>query len=669
MSDTQSLASEDAASASGHSKSFVEVEECGKLTLDEISSQAIKKSVVILDTILAVLFEDGNILLGEIKQDRSANSWNLLNQTTTAPLNSVVPGGGRYLDLCLVRHPNTGNKSMVLVLLGERKNKERFLSSHLVSRTSRGVFEISEETSVYDKSNVLGKGISHLASDQESIFTVSNLVRKIKLELGGSEPILKPTSARAQVPSDCLDGTLSLCALTAKSKSKHTNVVLTSKTKSAGKNKYGIEWYTCNKKDELNIVKSASSRINEDSEPVVVLSCPKDGRSMFVIFNSLSGSSSLHKITKTNSDGPLATFNFAVSGAAFGWINELLTLFLMVEGSNKLHVYSLHKTDGHRTRHPGCASCPVLENVQSPSHVVSCSMVKWRLPKSMVDEHISTNSISLVLASLFSPEGSPVVEPELGLPYRVRILNCPIKGLLAEAILLEDLERCFDGDFSILSKSTLRVCLSFKPSVGAMALFASWVKSEKVSAIELYYVKTSGSDDLETGQSIGISVKAISTEKFSQILVDNDWTHALNQRPSSSALMESTGGDGGTFTLDNETNGDTPKSSSSGHQRPMSASVCSGSSRYGSTRIPMPKSSTVMSASAALSSLELDESGGNGRQEDLEETNARLRGLVARLAATLSTILDVDVALRNNLMTMHECITEVQEELAPKHLH
>ena len=130
--------------------------------------------------------------------------------------------------------------------------------------------------------------------------------------------------------------------------------------------------------------------------------------------------------------------------------------------------------------------------------------------------------------------------------------------------------------------------------------------------------------------------------------------------------MESPGGDGGTFTLE-ETNGNTPKPST-GLQRPMSASVCSGSARYGSTRIPMPKSSTVMSASAALSSLELAESDPS-HQEDLEETNARLRGLVSRLAATLTTILDVDVALRNNLMNMHEIISEVQEEVAPKHIH
>ena len=48
-------------------------------------------------------------------------------------------------------------------------------------------------------------GISNITSDQESVFTVSNLVRKIKFESGS---VLRPTPARAQVPNDCLDGTL-----------------------------------------------------------------------------------------------------------------------------------------------------------------------------------------------------------------------------------------------------------------------------------------------------------------------------------------------------------------------------------------------------------------------------------------------------------------------------
>ena len=72
----------------------------------------------------------------------------------------------------------------------------------------------------------------------------------------------------------------------------------------------------------------------------------------------------------------------------------------------------------------------------------------------------------------------------------------------------------------------------------------------------------------------------------------------------------------------------------------------------------MPKSSTMMNSSTFSNN---DISG-----EDLMETNQRLRGLVQRLTATLTTILDVDVALRNNLMSMHEIVTEVQEELAQR---
>lgn len=51
--------------------------------------------------------------------------------------------------------------------------------------------------------------------------------------------------------------------------------------------------------------------------------------------------------------------------------------------------------------------------------------------------------------------------------------------------------------------------------------------------------------------------------------------------------------------------------------------------------------------------------------EELLQTNQRLRDLVQRLATTLTTILDVDVALRNNLMSLHETLAEVQDELSP----
>ena len=64
--------------------------------------------------------------------------------------------GGRYLDLTLVQS-NDKSSICILVLLGERKNKERFLASHLIRYSGR-CYEIGEEMSIYDKSNVLGKG-------------------------------------------------------------------------------------------------------------------------------------------------------------------------------------------------------------------------------------------------------------------------------------------------------------------------------------------------------------------------------------------------------------------------------------------------------------------------------------------------------------------------------
>ena len=81
----------------------------------------------------------------------------------------------------------------------------------------------------------------------------------------------------------------------------------------------------------------------------------------------------------------------------------------------------------------------------------------------------------------------------------------------------------------------------------------------------------------------------------------------------------------------------------------------------------MPKSSTVMNPSLVSSC----NTGNNASPltneemvEELFEANQRLRSLVQRLTTTLTTILDVDVALRNNLMNMHEIVQEVQEEIS-----
>jgi hypothetical protein len=175
--------------------------------------------------------------------------------------------------------------------------------------------------------------------------------------------------------------------------------------------------------------------------------------------------------------------------------------------------------------------------------------------------------------------------------------------------------------------------------------------SGKLAAIEMHYIKPNNNDGYidELPESERFSIKAISPDKFRSYVADQDWTQQIC-RPSA-ALIESTGG-GGTFTLEPEG----PEVNHNAAVRPMSASVCS-TSRVGSSRIPTPRSTSMMAAAASSAS--------SGAEEDLVESNQRLRALVQRLATTLTTVLDVDVALRNNLMSLHETLTEVQNEVAP----
>ena len=92
--------------------------------------------------------------------------------------------------------------------------------------------------------------------------------------------------------------------------------------------------------------------------------------------------------------------------------------------------------------------------------------------------------------------------------------------------------------------------------------------------------------------------------------------------------------------------------------RPMSASTV-GSTRSSVTsmsnsRIPTPK--------AAGNNSCLNQS---LNEEELLQSNQRLKDLCQRMATTLTTILDVDVALRNNVMSLHETLAEVQDEISP----
>ena len=77
------------------------------------------------------------------------------------------------------------------------------------------------------------------------------------------------------------------------------------------------------------------------------------------------------KLTKSSASGAIVHWEFVVSTASMGWINDNLTVALLTENSLLIHLYAVHKTDGHRSRQPGCAECEGLQSIQSPAHLTS----------------------------------------------------------------------------------------------------------------------------------------------------------------------------------------------------------------------------------------------------------------------------------------------------------
>ena len=154
----------------------------------------------------------------------------------------------------------------------------------------------------------------------------------------------------------------------------------------------------------------------------------------------------------------------------------------------------------------------------------------------------------LGLGSLYQENGSPALEPDTGNPYRVRVLGCPIRGMHPVAILLEDLDRSFDGDLVTLSSCVLKLCLSAKPCRNSYALLTAWIKANKLCEIELYHVKSNNNnnEDNSMGDVDRFISKPIAQEKFKSLIIDNDWSIFIHQRPISS-LTESTGGGGNIF--------------------------------------------------------------------------------------------------------------------------
>ena len=284
-----------------------------------------------------------------------------------------------YLDVAIFQ-VNPGEYR--LAALGERKNKERFVSVVEVDVSGRRVV-LGEELGSYDKASMLGKGLSHLAAfpsgqnGESDVLVFSNIVRKLKIEDRGA--VIKPTSGRVPIPPECMDGTIAVCVSDSK---KGFSLITSFRTKSAGKNKYQINWYQ-GRKDELAAPSGKSAiKLPDDQEPAVILSDPRDSRSAYIITNNNNEGSLCKLIRGRKLEEPITTFPFSVQEATFVTGPDR-TLFLLVLNSNNLEmvIFHLTKTEGYRGLVAAWTSVPQLNTQHTDTffHAISCSQSKWQL--------------------------------------------------------------------------------------------------------------------------------------------------------------------------------------------------------------------------------------------------------------------------------------------------
>ncbi|TRY63925.1 hypothetical protein TCAL_14293 [Tigriopus californicus] len=639
MSDTVSLNSNQSADVSA--LGGIVVEEVGQLPILEF----VPKKLVLLNYTFAALNEEGRLLLGEIRT-RGGDDWTLAARSITQL--SGKPGEDRkYLDLALVPNVHQGGTSIVFLV--EKKNKERLITAHNIKHGK--ILTLEDEFTSYDKVNVLGKGVSHITADvsapEPTVFSVSTLLRKLRLEDGGST--LKPTPARAQVPAEGQDGTLSMAIQPAAGMQKHhhSTVVISFRTKSATKNKFMIEWYQ-SRKDEMSCLKSAI-KFGEDCEPHILLSDPKDTRTVYAVCRNHSNSSTnIFKIIKGKKpDDPILSLNYDVDMAAMGMsADQNVTLLLYSVQHDSARIYFLSKTDGFRGKHPICVHCPPLELFSSPSHIISCVTHRWQLPASLVDKCVGSAPYQLALVTLVDSNGRYAIEPETGHGYRLRILGCDTQGFTPESILLEDLERTFENAEDKLAHCTLKICINQTPCNDRLSQLSAWLMSGRLAAIEMQFVKTLGG--LPSQGSDRFTIKPISPERFRSYMTDMDWSQ-MNQKQ-------------GTFTLDS--------SNSSTHSE-MSASINRSLSKIPVSRIP--------SATPSLSGSHhgVDANGDNGHllsyhnasigdrtdSRNEGEDSSIMREQIDQLSSSLSQALRENSNLTNNLSTMQRALDSMRQRV------
>ena len=155
--------------------------------------------------------------------------------------------------------------------------------------------------------------------------------------------------------------------------------------------------------------------------------------------------------------------------------------------------------------------------------------------------------------------GRMVTEPETEVPYRIRFIGCGCGPTMNPvSVLIDDLEKVFDGEEHRLTNSVLKICLSHCPSRDNRdRLTSGLLMNGKIGAIELYHAAAaaaaSGNGELggdqaaDAGSSERFVVKPVSTEKFRSLVSDVDWTNLLSASPTHPSQQRQ-----GTFTLEDQ---------------------------------------------------------------------------------------------------------------------
>jgi len=603
------------------------LEKIGQISVSDANSP---KSVKSSGNFISILSGEYQVFVAEMRlradSDCLASRYALLD----------LPGikdDKRYLDVTII---STSTTDIRLALLGERKNKERFVSIIEVLTSGRGL-SLGKELATYDKTSMLGKGLSHITNcnwsgqmGEADVFVVGNILRKMKVEDNGS--VLKPTSGRVPIPPECMDGTISICVATSANK-KGFSVISSFRTKSAGKNKYQINWFQ-GRNDEISVPAGKSSlKLSEEQEPTVILADPRDARAIYVICNNASEQTSgLYKLVRGRKlEEPISTFPFQVSEAVFiAGADKNLFLLVLDNSSLELKVFHLMKTEGFRGQVCAWSACNELQSVVPSFHAVSCAQHRWQLQPSLADLVLSYRCpYQLALATLLTTTGDIATEPETGLHFRLRVMGGDQQNDVI-LIVLDDLERSFESEEETLSSMTLKMCMNSSPGREGMSQLSAWLMAGRLASVEIQCTRLetecmSGSDRM--------MVNTVSTDTVRSFLVDQDWSQRSKRE--------------GTFVLDSPEGPSTTPSSIRTSTPLKKASIEPQSRSSSRTRIP---SSKMLKSPIQETSY----TNGNGTLagEELLAAISQVEETISPLARANSQIRDSLATLERNLLLL-----------------